>query len=86
MQAALDALRAELAAERAARAALEARIAVWQAALDALTAKPLGKVVWLKQEAADLGLDPETLRRRILHDPQWRKIGGKWCRPRGMED
>ena len=62
---------------RLALAALEAR---FHAELATLKPEPKGKVIWLKQEAADLGIDAETLRRRILDDPSWQKVCGRWCR------
>jgi hypothetical protein len=58
--------------------ALEAEVADLKAQLAGRAAP--GKVIMLKQVAPGLGISVETLRRRILHDPDWRKQGGRWVK------
>jgi hypothetical protein len=60
--------------------ALEAMIADLKAQLAMIAPKSSGRVIVLKQVAPDLGISVETLRRRILHDPAWRKQGGRWVK------
>jgi hypothetical protein len=70
-------------AEIAAKFALmEATITALAAELAALRAErlPAGKVIGLKEFAYRSGCSVETARRKILHDPAWRKIGARWSR------
>jgi hypothetical protein len=61
--------------------ALERKVAELQAQLDlVLLPRHAPAVVYLKQAAAMAGTCLETQRRKALHDPHWRKRGGRWVR------
>jgi hypothetical protein len=59
-------------------AALEAEVAELKAQLAGRAAP--GKVVYLKQLAPELNISVETLRRRIMKDPAWQKVSGRWVK------
>jgi hypothetical protein len=65
-------------AEIAARfATLEREIAALRREREA---RNPGNVVHLKQAAFEQGVSPETMRRKVLHDPAWQKRAGRWVK------